>query len=377
MIRCLIIKTSSLGDIIHTLPAVTDAFKALKGKIQFDWVVEESFAEIPSWHPAVKQVIPVAIRRWRKHPLKTFFSIEWKQFKQAIAAQEYDFIIEAQGLLKSAWLTRFAHTRSRKPALYGFDKTSAREPLAARFYPFPVQIAKNQHAVERVRQLFAAVLGYKLALQNTPEQIDYGIKQNLSSRFNITKERADKTSDTIQPERPVIMFLHATTWKTKHWPEPYWQALARQLIDQGFRIVLPWGNEQELQRAHRISSVAQQHIQVLDKMNLTRLAQQINSVTGVVAVDTGLAHLAAALDKPVVAIYGPTSPGLTGTYGKHQCHLQASLDCAPCFRKNCDRSHQRYYEKSREQIQPECFFEIAPQNVIQSLHALLNQVQSS
>ena len=102
--RVLLVKTSSLGDVIHTLPALTDAQRAIPG-IQFDWVVEEGFAEIPAWHPAVAQVIPVAIRRWRKHPLQTLRSGEWRRFKARLRETHYDLVIDAQGLLKSAWLT--------------------------------------------------------------------------------------------------------------------------------------------------------------------------------------------------------------------------------------------------------------------------------
>ena len=125
--RVLVIKTSSLGDVIHALPALTDAARAIPG-IRFDWVVEEGFAEIPTWHPAVDKVIPVAIRRWRKNLWQTFKSGEWRRFKQRIQSTKYDLVIDAQGLLKSAWLTRYV----RAPVA-GFDKNSAREPIAARF----------------------------------------------------------------------------------------------------------------------------------------------------------------------------------------------------------------------------------------------------
>ena len=103
--RILLIKTSSLGDVIHALPAVTDAARAIPG-IRFDWVVEESFAEIPAWHPAVDRVIPVALRRWRKAPFSAWFGGEWHRFRQSLRAERYDAVIDAQGLLKSALLTR-------------------------------------------------------------------------------------------------------------------------------------------------------------------------------------------------------------------------------------------------------------------------------
>src|SRR5690606_25930092 len=137
-LRVLLIKTSSLGDVIHALPALTDAARAIPG-IKFDWVVEEGFAEIPSWHPAVDKVIPVAIRRWRKSLWKTITSGEWKRFKQSVRANKYDLVIDAQGLLKSAWLTRYV-----KAPVAGLDKTSAREPMAARFYDRKLAVARGQ-----------------------------------------------------------------------------------------------------------------------------------------------------------------------------------------------------------------------------------------
>ena len=151
--RVLLIKTSSLGDVIHTLPALTDAAKAIPG-IRFDWVVEEGFAEIPAWHPAVAQVIPVALRRWRKHLWQTLKNGEWRRFKARLEESRYDLVIDAQGLLKSAWLTRYV-----KAPVAGLGPDSAREPIASRFYDRRYSVPREQHALERVRQLFAAAKG--------------------------------------------------------------------------------------------------------------------------------------------------------------------------------------------------------------------------
>ncbi|NOQ80653.1 MAG: lipopolysaccharide heptosyltransferase I [Gammaproteobacteria bacterium] len=346
--KVLIIKTSSLGDVIHTLPALTDAQTAL-GEIQFDWLVEENFAEIPAWHPAVRNIIPVALRRWRKEIFKTFFSggkdNEWQRFKQQLQQEHYDYVIDAQGLLKSALLTHFARGKT-----YGLDKQSAREPLAARFYQHPQAIAKQQHAVERVRQLFAQSLGY--SLNDLP--LDYGIQEGIKSSSEVNNNASRS-----------ILFLHGTTWDTKHWPEQYWLELADQVTAQGHNILLPWGNEVERQRALNIKQQCKrvQQVIVLDKLNLNELVQKMVTADAIVAVDTGLAHLAAALDKPTIALYGPTSPGLTGTYGNNQVHLQADYECAPCFKKRCD--------KTKNNINPECYTDITPERVMTSLNTLL------
>lgn len=297
--RVLLIKTSSLGDVIHSLPALTDAARAIPG-IQFDWVVEEGFAEIPAWHPAVAQVIPVALRRWRKNLWQTLRSGEWARFKQCLRESEYDLVIDAQGLLKSALLTRYVEA-----PVAGLDGDSAREPLASRFYDRPQTVAWGQHAVERVRQLFAQSLNYPL-----PATVgDYGL------------DRAKLLAG--EAATPYLLFLHGTTWPSKHWPESYWRELAVQLDGQGWALRLPWGNELEKARAERIVD-GLARARVLPKLNLLGVAKAIAGARACVAVDTGLGHLAAALDVPTVSLYGPTLPGRVGAYGRGQVHLCAT-----------------------------------------------------
>jgi heptosyltransferase-1 len=311
-VRVLLIKTSSLGDVIHTLPALTDAAWAIPG-IQFDWVVEEGFAEIPAWHPAVAQVIPVAIRRWRKNLLQTWKSGEWKRFKQRLGEVDYDLVIDAQGLFKSAVLTRYS-----KSPVAGLDRDSAREPIACRFYDRLYAVAKNQHALERTRQLFAQALGYAV-----PEGLgDYGL---------------DRAAMADAAAQPYLLFLHGTTWASKHWPEADWRALAERMAAQGWAIRLPWGNEVERERAQRIVAGID-NAAVLSKLNLAGVAKVIAGATACVAVDTGLGHLAAALDVPTISLYGPTLPGKVGAYGRGQLHLCATGPDAgkgdrhkPCF----------------------------------------------
>ena len=310
--RVLLIKTSSLGDVIHTLPALTDAARAIPG-IQFDWVVEEGFAEIPAWHPAVAQVLPVAIRRWRKHPLQTFRSGEWRRFKARLRETNYDLVIDAQGLLKSAWLTRYVQA-----PVAGLDRDSAREPLASRFYDQTYSVPNNQHALERVRQLFAQALGYAL-----PSGLgDYGL---------------DRAGMAETGGLPYLLFLHGTTWPSKHWPEAEWRALAERCSELGWAVRLPWGNADEKARAERIADGLEQ-VAVLPKLNLAGVAKVIAGARACVAVDTGLGHMAAALDVPTISLYGPTLPGKVGAYGKGQIHLCATGPDAgsgdrhkPCF----------------------------------------------
>lgn len=297
--RVLLIKTSSLGDVIHTLPALSDALAA-NPNVRFDWVVEENFVEIPSWHPAVDQVIPVAIRRWRKNIVHTWRGGEWHAFKETLHKQHYDLIIDAQGLLKSAWLTR-----GFKVPVAGFSRQSARESIASYFYDRQYNVAPYLHAVERTRQLFALALNYPV-----PRHM---------GQYSLYRERLI----TEQQPEPYVLFIHGTTWPSKHWPQHSWRALAEQLGEQGIAVRIPWGNSVEQERAEAIAK-GLAHVQVLPRLNITGVAEHIAGAQACVAVDTGLGHLAAALDVPCVSLYGPTVPGRVGTYGQGQVHLCAT-----------------------------------------------------
>lgn len=347
--RVLVVKTSSLGDIIHTLPALTDAARAIPG-IRFDWVVEEGFAEIPKWHPAVDTVIPVAVRRWRLAPWQAIKSGEWGRFKQQVREARYDLVIDAQGLFKSAWLTRYV----KKTPVAGMDRHSVREPLASRFYDRRLAVGRGQHAVERLRRLFALALGYDL-----PDVIgDYGLHPLRPSGSRLAT--------------PYVVFLHGTTWDTKHWPEAYWRDLAVRLASAGIDVRLPWGNDAEFARAQRLAA-GLNNVKVLPRLNLAGVAAVLAEATACVAVDTGLGHLAAALDVPTLSLFGPTNPVLTGAYGRSQIHLASDWPCAPCLQKKCT------YKPTPEDLArfdlkrewPLCFTRLNSERVAGRLSALL------
>ena len=295
-----VIKTSSMGDVIHTLPALTDAQRAIPN-LSIDWVVEENFAEIPRWHSAVNQIIPIALRRWRKSPFSIQTRNEWKNYRTLLQAENYDAVIDAQGLIKSAlFATRFAQGMK-----HGYDRQSIREPLASFFYDKKYTISYQQHAVERIRQLFAQSLGYEL-----PQvQGDYSIAHHFLHQTS---------------EQNYVVFIHSTTRADKHWEEAEWQKLIEKITAlSDCKIHLPWGNEQEKARAERLAQV-HSNVLVLPKLTLTELAKQIANAKAVVSVDTGLAHLTAALDKPNITLYGATEPKLIGCYGENQYYLSAN-----------------------------------------------------
>lgn len=329
---------------IHTLPALTDARRALPD-ISFDWVVEEAFADIPAWHPAVDKVIPVSMRRWRKQPFKAIFSGQWRRFKNDLREVSYDYVIDAQGLIKSAFIGKRARGQR-----HGFDKASAREPWASRSYDYAHFIPGKLHAVERVRRLFASALRYPM-----PDRIaDYGlpIEQFASG----------------EPSSEYAIFLHATTWASKHWPVEYWQQLAQIVNAQGIKVLLPWGHEGERQRAQHIAQSSPQ-VQVLPAMSLNQLAARMAAARFVVGVDTGLAHLTAALAVPSVTLYGSTRADLTGTLGRCQVNLEVDFKCAPCLKREC-------LYQGEAPVVPACYQTLPPEKIWSALQSLLDKQEN-
>ncbi len=315
----LLVKTSSLGDVLHALPAVTDAVRAMPG-LRFDWLVEEACAAVPRWHPAVERVIPVALRRWRHAPLAAWRSGEWSAFRRALAGRSYGLVLDAQGLMKSAFLSCLA----RGPRA-GFDAASAREPLAARCYAHRHAVPRDLHAVERLRRLFAAALGY--APPQTP--VDYGIAPARS------------------PVSSTIMLAHGTSWSSKRWPEAYWIDLTRRILADGHEVALIAGSEAEDATSRRIADAAP-GARVLPRLDLDGLRVSLSSARGFIGVDSGVAHLGAAIGLATLTLYGPTDPARTGTTGPRQAHLAASFPCAPCLKRQC-----RY--RGARPVDPPCF----------------------
>ncbi|MBF0161504.1 MAG: lipopolysaccharide heptosyltransferase I [Magnetococcales bacterium] len=329
--RVLLVKTSSLGDLIHLLPALSDA-RQQRPELRFHWLLEESFAEVASWHPAVERVIPVALRRWRRHPWSALRSGELGQFWREVRAEEYHAVIDAQGLIKSACMARLARGRR-----IGLDWQSAREPWASWLYQKGLPIATDQHAVVRLRQLLAAALEYPLPRS----EVDYGLAQRFP------RQRGE-----------AWIFIQGTTWPSKQWPEQHWRELARLVAPHG-PVLLPWGTVQEEERARRIAQVAPDRLRVAPKGNLTQLALLLASARGVVAVDSGPAHLAAALGVPVVGLYGPTNPQRTGTMAPEQQWLQGACPEMPCLKKICPLGEP-----------PPCYAHLDPERVWSLLQRL-------
>lgn len=321
--RILIVKLTSLGDLIHTFPALTDAAAALP-QARIDWLVDHSLAGVPGWHPAVVRTRSVQLRQWQTRQVIRSL--------RHLRRLRYDLIIDAQGLIKSALTARLVHG-----PVAGYDRHSIREPLASHAYQQRYAVSRDWHAIRRIRHLFAQALGYPV-----PEtQPDYGL----------TEYPTVATSEHI-------LLLHGASWSNKWWPTDYWVQLIR-LIGSEAPVLLPGHTLQEQARAQQIVQQAGSG-QVLPPLSLDALYQQIAACRGVVGLDSGLAHLAAALAVPAVTLYGPTQVSLSGAIGPYQTNLCSDFACAPCLRRTC-------HYTGPATVQPACFAPLTPGRVWQQL----------
>lgn len=341
--KVLLVKLSSMGDLIHALPAITDAQSAIPG-IEFDWVIDEHFSEVATWHQSVNHVIKSAHRRWRSQIIKSLFGGDIVRFCRALRKRDYDVVLDAQCNFKSAIITRLARGRRA-----GLDKASAAESIAALAYQDHYNVKKGAHAVDRLRLLFSKALGYTLPT-SAPD-------------FAISLDKLVPVS--IDLPTPYLVFIHNASWQSKWWPENYWLDLIKRAKQANMHVLIPWGNALEKARAQRLSQ-DQDNVVLLPQITLSQAAYLIKGAKAAVCVDTGLGHLTAALNVPSVSLYGPTDPGLIGATGGSQIHLHADFPCAPCYHKTCI-----YTEPSAEK--PACFMQLPPALVWKQLMGLLEK----
>jgi heptosyltransferase-1 len=297
----LFIKTSSLGDVIHHMPAVTEA-RRHKPDARIAWVVEENYAPLAALHPAVDEVIPVAVRRWRR---RFFLWSSWrdaKNFIMQLRARTYDAIVDTQGLVRSAVLARIA-----RGLRHGYGADSVRERLAAFAYNVQHSVPRSEHAIARNRALTGLALGY------VPEGApDFGL---------------DRKALAGVARVPYGIFLHATAQKAKEWPEENWLALARALEGKT-SLLLPFGSPTEKARADRLASQLN-NTRVPIGRAIDDMARMIAGASFVVGVDTGILHLAAALGVPLVAIFCGSEPSLTGPMGSGHMEIVGGKGVTP------------------------------------------------
>ncbi|TPM95175.1 lipopolysaccharide heptosyltransferase I [Mesorhizobium sp. B2-1-3A] len=297
--KVLIVKTSSMGDVIHTFPAVEDA-SLNRPDVSFDWCVEEAFAGIVGLHPAIAGIHTVAIRRWRK---ALFNGGTWREaaaLRRTLRECRYDLVIDAQGLLKSALVARQAGA-----PIAGFDRSSAREPSATLFYDVTYTVPRELHAIERTRRLFGLALGYQPYLST----LNSGIVPPPGTLANAIGKTA--------------FLLHGTSREDKKWPVEDWIGTARLLVERGMIPVTTWSNEREKAVAEAIGKAVPSTV-VVPRSPLADIAAILGRSTLVIGADTGLTHLASAFGLPTVAVFLATEPGLTGPRGPYASTLLAA-----------------------------------------------------
>lgn len=341
--RVLIIKLTSMGDLMHALPALTDAAQVFTD-IEFDWVVDSAFAAVPQWHPRVKRVITTSHRRWRQNWFGHLFNGEIGHFYKALNLDDYDVVIDMQNNLKSALVSLL-----RKGPVAGLDKYSCREKPAYLAYRHKINVNPNQHAVERMRQIMAKALDYPLPDTEAEYGVDLAHCQLPQLAFELPKK--------------YVMLVHNASWLTKLWPVQHWQALTLKAVEAGYSVVIPSGNDEEYQRALQIAAVSD-HAYTLPRLPLDNVVAIMQGAKAALCSDTGLAHMAAMMDKPAITLYGSTDTHLIGTAGHNQQHLITGMSCSPCYKRRCPLPEAK-------SGMPVCMAEMQPDQVWNRLAAVL------
>ena len=339
----LLIKLSSMGDVVHSFPALSEA--AGHGH-RFDWVVEESFVPLARQHPAVDQVIPFALRRWRREGLSGIRQF-WR-FRQELRSRGHDFVLDAQGLAKSMIVARL----SGAPKRVGFAHDSAREPWVSRFYSRGISVERELHAIDRLRLLFGQALRYEVDLS-----------RNVA---------VDVSRDRDAAGAGAIVVVHGTTWMSKEFPEPIWREVIAELSRAGHRLEVLSGSASELARAQRLCDGAPGAL-AIEPGTLAGAFDRIKAARLVVGVDSGLTHLAALLGVPTIGLYGATSAVRTGARGPHTQNLVSDFACSPCLQRRC------LYQGSPMQhagiaVEPACYAELSSARIVTAVSHLLSEV---
>ncbi len=345
--KILVVRLSSLGDILHLFPAVSDLQRHFPGA-EIHWLTEPAFAEMVGWHAAVKKVITAPLRAHKK--------IGWKlprmlrSLRRQLRAEQYDVVLDAQGLLKSVLLARLAGV-----AVQGFHASSARESLAALFYQKTARVPPGLHIIEKNRQLIAGLFAADVSAP-----ADFGLAAFRQQPPPVGDELKEMIS------QPYLILLHGTTWSSKYWPESSWAELIGLLAAQGWRCMLPWGNQDELLRAQRLCVAGGKHAQVLPKLSLGELMSVVLRAHAFVSVESGIGHLATVLDVPGIMLHGPTSAAYSGILDQSCQHIGVDIYCSPCFKRDCPRL-------TAAQKIPPCQQLITPQQVSHAVLTRLNK----
>lgn len=300
--RLLIVKTTSMGDVVHAVPVIAD-IKRKFPDAQIDWLVEDSFADIPKHVNGVSEVIPCSVRRWKKQLKHKKTWEEIKRLKAKLRAKHYDLVIDLQGLIKSAVLSTWAAAPRA-----GYDRFSIKEPLASWLYDHKYSVSRQKSAVERCRLLAAKSLGYS--------------SEDIEPRFDFEASTHEAVSDTV-------FFFCNTSRDSKLWPEEKWVETGKAIAAEGKQIVLPWGSEPEHERVERIAKAIGPAASVPERMRIGKLMDLVGTAYAVVGLDTGMTHLSSAMGRPTVGIFRDYPVELVPLVGEGKKAALGGVGCCP------------------------------------------------
>ena len=310
--KILLVKLSSLGDVVHALPVLQDIHAALPGA-QIDWVVEKSLVPVLALHAGLHRIIPCEIRRWRKSFWTAQTRTEWRAFKVQLQQTPYDAVIDLQGLSKSALVARLAHLApgGKRYALANQTEGSGYEAPTRWVADVAIRMVPHIHAVQRSRELAARALGYTLS--SSPD-------------FGLNRHKTLMGAASTAPESIVknIVFVHGTSRADKEWPLAHWVALGQRFNAAGWQVALAHGSAKEQATSQRIAQALNQgnpqdnpqsnpaHAVVWPLLALDALTEKLAQCAGVIGVDSGVSHIAVALDLPHVQLYNFDTAWRTG-----------------------------------------------------------------
>ncbi len=303
--RVLIVKLSSLGDVVHALPVLRDLHRAFDA-VTIDWVVEPAFAPLLKRVDGLGDIIELPLRRWRKAWWTAAVRAEFRSFRQRLRRDAYDCVIDLQGLTKSALVARLA--RGQSVGLANRTEGSSHEAPARWLVDRAITVPSRVHALDRSRILAAAALGYV---------VEGPARFGLQAAQPVSAEALDE---------PLMVFVHGTSREDKLWPEAHWIALGQRLVDAGWRMAMPHAGATEHERAQRLAEAIGPACAVWPVLGLDQLVDRMAQARGVIGVDSGLSHIAVALDLPHVQIYNFATSWRTGPQPAHGNRHQVSIE---------------------------------------------------
>lgn len=273
-----IVKLSSLGDIVHSMVALQFIKKAYPDS-KIDWVVEDKFKSLLDNNPHIDNIYSVSLRKAKKE--KSIFLL-FKELRKIRKLNGYDFVIDAQGLIKSAIISKLISTKKN----VGFDKNSIREPIASIFYNLKVSIAYDENSIDRNIAVICRPLRIKVS----------------SSEILEKKAFLFSSNDLISNAQPYIVFVVGSTWESRNYPKEKFVEIAKKLNK---RCIVLWGNSEEKEKAKWMEKQSNL-IKPADKLDLDRLKQLIDKSIMLIGNDTGPSHMAWGMNKPSIILFGPT-----------------------------------------------------------------------